>query len=1035
VSLPRLSIRRPVAVAMFFLGVVFLGVLCFARLPVDLLPDVAYPRLLVYTAQAGAAPAEVERFVTQPVEQALGTVPGLEKVASVTREGESVVTLRFAWGTDMDFAALGVRERLDGLRGALPEAARRPVVLRTDPRSEPVMGIAVAPRGPGGSVQEITESVVKRRLEQIDGVAEATLVGGAEREIHVEVDSRRLESLGLTIADVARALRDANVAAPGGTVRLGRYQFALRTMGELQSPAEIEAVPVAPAAPAGAVKGPPPPVALGELARVSDGFREAESRTRFDGRPSLGLLVFKNAGANTVQVAARVEHTLAELAREYPDVETRVASSQAGFISSALSNVVQEVVLGAVLSFLVLFLFLREVRYPLAVVVAIPISVVATFALLQAMGMSLNIMSLGGLALGVGMLMDNSIVVLENVFRHRELGLRAAAAAAVGTEEVQRAVVASTLTTVAVFGPIVYLEGVAGQLLKPLAVSVGFSLLSSIAVACTLLPMLAARWGDGAAVPPSGLMGRAAPLLDAFDAGFGAFARAYERVLHASLARRGATLLAAGGLLALGVAVGLRLERRVLPVVDQGGFRLRVALPAGTPMEVTDSLAVRLESRVRADPAVDAVFSRVGRQPAVAGMDDRQSGVNTAVVDVHLRAGESTARALARLRPRLASLPAGAVTLQPEQATALGRLLGGGDADLSVRVRGEDADVALAYAERVRARLAPLPTLANVRMDTPPPQPELRVEIDRERAAAFAIEPSRVSDAVQEYMKGSVATQLLDFDRRVPVVVRLPDAERHDAGTLQTLRVDGVPLRELVRTAASTGPAEIHRMDQARVVLVKADLTAGLGQAAREVREALRTLPPPPRVRVEVGGENEEMRRGVHDLGLAFALAVALVYMLLAAEFESLLHPFVVLLAVPLSAVGATLALWVAGAGINTMSLIGMVILVGIVDNDAVVKVDFINQMRRQGMSRRDAIHAAGRARLRPIVMNTVTAMLGLLPMALGIGPGAELQAPLAVVVFGGLLSATLLTLVVIPVSYDVLDEWAERLRQRRGAA
>jgi HAE1 family hydrophobic/amphiphilic exporter-1 len=550
-------------------------------------------------------------------------------------------------------------------------------------------------------------------------------------------------------------------------------------------------------------------------------------------------------------------------------------------------------------------------------------------------------------------------------------------------------------------------------------------------VAITLLPALAARWDGETRAAPGGRVTRVfAPLLDAFDRGFARFAGFYERTLQSAMRHRGRTMGVAFGLLAIGLLVGWTLPRGVLPEVDQGQFRLRMELPQGTPLERTAEETTRLERLLDGDPAVEAVFTRVGRQVAAAGMDDRESGLNTAMVEVRLEEGASTAEALERLRPGLAGFPAGAVTVEAGQATALGRLLGGGEADLAVRVRGEDLDAALAWATAAQRRLAAEPSLANVRVGTEMGQPEMRVEIDRERAAAFGVDPARVAGTVQDYMQGERATDLVEFDRKVPIVVRLPEEARRSAQTLEQLTVDGVPLRELVRVYDAAGPSEIRRMDQSRVVTVHADVEDGnVDGAVGRVQAALAATPVPRGLRVEIGGENEEMRKGFRDLAFAFVLALLLVYMLLAAEFESLLLPFIVLLAVPLAAVGATLALWVTGAGINTMSLIGMVILVGIVDNDAVVKVDFINQMRREGMSRRDAIFAAGHARMRPIVMNTITAMLGLLPMALAIGPGAELQAPLAIAVFGGLLSATALTLVVIPVAYDVLDEAGERMR------
>jgi HAE1 family hydrophobic/amphiphilic exporter-1 len=492
-SLPKLSIDRPVAVAMFFLTIVFLGAISFTRLPVDLLPDIAYPKLVIYTTNPEVAPAEVERYLTEPIEQAVSRVPGVERLESVSRQGVSLVTLHFAWGSDMDFAALNVRERVDGLRGSLPQRAARPVVLRTDPRSEPIMAISVAAEGDIWALKELTESVFRRRLEQIDGVAQALVTGGLEREIQVDVDPRRIESYGLTVDEIATALAGANAASPSGTIRRGRFRYSLRTLGELQTVDQIAGIVIAQRDTTGR-RG---HVLLRDIATVRDGFADRESIARYNGREAVGLLVFKESGANTVRVAEEVSGVLDQLRVDYERVQVDVAMSQAGFVSGAISNLIRNMIAGAVLAFLVLVLFLRDPRYPIAIALAIPISVITTFALFHAFHVSINIMSLGGLALGVGMLVDNSIVVIENIFRHREKGLRSAIAAVVGTQEVQRAITASTLTTIAVFGPIIYVEGVAGELFAALSFAVAFSLLASLLVAVTLLPTLAARWGGG----------------------------------------------------------------------------------------------------------------------------------------------------------------------------------------------------------------------------------------------------------------------------------------------------------------------------------------------------------------------------------------------------------------------------------------------------------------------------------------------------------------------------------------------------------
>ncbi|MGQ0563350.1 MAG: efflux RND transporter permease subunit [Gemmatimonadota bacterium] len=1017
-ALTRLAIARPVGVAMFYIAIICLGVISFTRLPIDLLPDIAYPKLVVYTSYPSVAPAEVERFVTERVEQQVSTVPGIEKVESLSREGVSLVLLRFAWGTDMDFAALNVREKLDQLRDALPELADRPVVLRTDPRSEPILSISITGSGDLWALKDLSETVFRRRLEQLDGIAQAAVTGGLDREIHVEIDPRRLESANLTLEQVASALAAANASSPSGTIRMGRFRYPLRTLGEFTSVEQIGDVVV------GGSSG--QQIRLRDVATISDGFRERESMAAYNGREGVGLLVFKESGANTVRVTRDVEKVLDQLRREYPAVQVQVASAQAGFVSGAISNLVQEMVLGALLAFLVLVLFLRDTRLPVAVALAIPISVVVTFALLHAAGVSLNIMSLGGLALGVGMLVDNSIVVIENIFRHREKGLTAAVSGALGAEEVKRAITASTLTTIAVFGPIIYVEGVAGELFGALSLSVAFSLLVSLLVALTLLPAMAARWRSALAAQRRGLLARP---LTAFDRQFGRFAVWYEQLLSLALRHRGRTIGFALGLIAVTIPVALRLDRSVLPDVEQGAFRARLELPHGTPLDVTASTARRVEQVLLSDRAVDAVFSEIGRRAAITGVEEDRSGLNTALLDVRLKSGASTAETLARLREQLRDLPPGALSFESGQATALGKLLGGGESDLSVRVRGDDSDAALAYARRLESKLAATADLDNVRLGTEVGQPEVLLEIDRERAAAFGIEPRRVVELIERAMAGRIATQYVDFDRKIPIIVRLPESDRYSLNTLDGLRIDGVPLSELVRAREALELTEIRRADQSRVVPVFADVTsAGIDDAVQSVQRVLRETPAPAGIRAQIGGENEEMRRSFLALALAFGLALALVYMILAAEFESFVHPFTILLAVPLSLIGAVWALWLFGAGINSISLIGAIILVGIVDNDAVVKIDFINQMRREGMSVRDAIFAAGRARLRPIVMNTLTAMLAVLPMMLGFGPGAALQAPLAIVVFGGLLTATALTLIVIPVAYELIDELGVRL-------
>ncbi len=1072
-SLSRLAVRRPVAVSMLFLAVILLGVISFARLPIDLLPDVSYPRLVIYTAYSDVGPSEIERLITERVESVVAATPGVERTSSVSREGVSLVTLRFAWGTNMDFAMLNVRERLDNVRGSLPDQASRPQILRVDPESEPIMVLSVA----GADLwetKELAENVFRRRLEQLDGIAQASVAGGLDREIVVEVDPERMQAYGLSIQDVANALDQANFASSGGTIREGRARYPLRTLGEFTDVAQLRDVVVSQQGGGGASGS----VYVRDIGTVVDGFADREALARYNGQEAVGLLVFKEAGANTVRVARMVEEVMELLRAEFPEVTLDVASSQAGFISESIDNVVSALIMGGVLAFLVLFFFLREPRYPVAVALAIPISVIGTFALMDTFGVSLNIMSLGGLALGVGMLVDNSIIVLENIFRHREAGASAIEGSAEGAREVGGAITAATLTTIAVFLPIIYVEGVAGELFRDLSLAVAFSLLVSLLVALTLLPTMAARfrigeapietvgpgdlppgprpqgvfrtilwflhtlwrlpfwilrllkavvvellrfWGGGLARGASRLFG---PLLDGFDRAFAAFAERYHQALDWSLDHRGRVLGLAS--LALGGAVlaGLVLDRDLLPRVDQGSFEVGVELAEGTALDRTDEVAQAIEQVLLGHDEVDAVFGTVGRDPRQFVQSDEGTGLHTARFQVRLAPGSATQPVVEALRGSLAAAaPDGVVTILTGQATALGQILGGSDADIAVRVRSQDLDRAFVYADQVAALLRDQDLLANVRVGADRGQPQYEVEVRRDEASRYGLTANAVASAVEQGMRGVRATEFVQFDRRIPVMVRIPDQLRYNVETLQQLQVQQVPLRELIDVELVMGPSEIRRENQGRVVTVLADVrSGGLDGALDEVDRALAGLPLSGDLRVEVGGENEEMARSFRDLAFAFGLAMILVFMILAAQFESFFHPGTILAAVPLALVGAILALLVTGQGLNTMSLIGIVILVGIVVNDSIVKVDFIVQARERGMDLRNAILEAGRVRLRPIIMTTATTVLGLTPMALGIGRGADLRAPLAIAVIGGLLLATLLTLIIVPVLFSVVE-------------
>lgn len=1061
----ELSIRRPVAVAMFFLGVILLGIVSLSRLSVDLLPDLSYPKLTVWTTYPGAAPEEVETMVTKPIEEAVGTVPGVRKIESVSREGVSLITMEFAWGRDMDFAALNVREKLDRLRWVLPRESGRPTIIRIDPRSQPIMALSVSGQNLV-SLKELARDVIKRRLEQLKGVALAQVTGGLEREIQVEVDKERLESMGLTIEQVASAVAAANFNLPGGTIKKGRYRYSLRTLGEFQSIDEIKDVVVG-RSQNGLI------TRLQDVATVVSGFRERENITRFNGKESIGIILKKEAGANTVRVSKRVRRVLRELEKEYPEIRIAVAYDQAKFISSAIANVLQAILFGGVLAFLVLFFFLHDFRNPVNIALAIPISIIATFVLLYFSRVSLNMMSLGGLALGIGMLVDCSIVVLENIFRHRQEGKGRIEAALTGTKEVAMAVTASTLTTISVFLPIIYVKGVAGQLFKDQALTVTFSLLASLVVSLTLLPTLASRFlyrgedfedksppdqaseGKGTSWSRitrvlnrvvrsivlflidlvrfwvssiSGFVNRLlSPIFGSFDRFFQAFAQRYDRFLLWSLDHRPRVLEIVAFALIISLLLGLHLKRELMPQVDQGEFTIRVELPPGTSLEGTAEVVSEIERELLQEKDVKAVFSSIGMTREQAGFKSGEAAINRAEIRVRLkdRAKKSTRQVVRDLRERLKGLPEAILTFDLGQTT-LGQILGAAEADVAIKVIGEDLSISKKIIKEIKRRVQNVRGLKDLESSYEEGRPEIRITIDREVASRYGLSVHQVAQFIKNIMKGEVATQFKDFDRKIDILVRPKIGDRDELEDLLNsyipLSHSSVPLRELITYTYTRGPTEIRRENQAREVVLWGRVEGrGLSDVIRDIEGKIADVEHPYDYQISVGGAREEMKRSFKSLYYAAILAMALVYMILAAQFESLIHPFVIIFAVPLAAVGVVWGLFLARQSFNVISLIGVVVLVGIAVNDAIVKVDFINQERRRGAPLREAIVEAGRKRLRPIIMTTVTTVFGLAPMAIGLGRGAELQRPLAIAVISGLLSATFLTLIVIPVIYSYL--------------
>ncbi len=1025
-------------------AIVAFGLVGFDRLAVNLLPDITYPTITVRTEFPGVAPAEIEHLISEPLEELVGVVGNVIRVSSISRPGISDVVVEFAWGTNMDFASLDIREKLD--LAQLPLEAERPILLRFDPSLDPILRMMLYGNDNLLELRRLADERARLELESLEGVAAVRIAGGLEEEIQVEVETLRLANLGISIDQVTNRLAAENVNLTGGLLKDGEAEFLVRTINEFQDPEDIAAVIVARIGLA--------PIRLGDVGRVFRGHKDRDIITRYDGREGVEIAIFKEGDANTVVVSDAVKDKLSLLSQEggglLQGAKVEVVFDQATFIEQAVDEVLNAAVLGGILAIFVLYLFLRDLKSTAIIGLSIPISVIATFFAMYASGISLNIMSLGGLALGVGMLVDSSIVVLESVQRYKSQGESPLRAAREGSSVVAKAVVAATLTTICVFVPIVFVEGVAGQLFADQALTVTYSLVASLIVALMLIPMLASLSMNGAADEPStaGLAVRAPahglrlsiwvlrriggllstlvwPLVWLFEGIYEALAKRYPAVLAWAL-RHQPTVIVGFAVIAVTVfSMASRLGVELIPEMSQGEFLVDLEWSAGTSLEQTAAGVAMIEAELGRLPGVASVFGRVGSS-GESGGDAGEKKEHIAQLHVRLEAGttrEDETRVMRQARDRLRSVPDLSILFSRPSYFSF-------RTPIEVEINGNDLETLRLLAAEVVTRVQMIPGLTDVESSAQEGQPEVQVRFDRRRIAELGTTIQAVGELLRNQLQGDVATELNRQDRTIDIRVRSTQKERRNLDDLRRLIVSPpsypvpVPLEAVATVHLVDGPAEIRRLDQERAAVVTANLSGrDLGSVVRDIEVATGDIAIPEGFDIGVAGQNEEMVRSFDSLKFALALAVFLVYLVMASQFESLLHPLVIMLTIPLGLVGSALGLMITDQTISVVVLIGLIMLAGIVVNNAIVLVDYINHLRRvEHLEKFEAVVQAGQVRFRPILMTTTTTVLGLLPMAVGLGEGSEIRVPMAIAVIGGLLVSTVLTLVVIPAVYTVVD-------------
>jgi HAE1 family hydrophobic/amphiphilic exporter-1 len=1086
-----IAVKRPVTVWMFTFAIILFGMVSLSRLAINLLPELSYPTLTIRTDYIGAAPGEIEQLVSKPIEETIGVVKGVRTVTSTSKAGQSDVLLEFEWGTDMDLASLEVREKLDTLQ--LPLDIKKPLLLRFNPSLDPVMryGLGSAPLATQDTTKTkdssqvaltdqgikalrlYAEEQIKRQLESVVGVASVKVGGGLENEIQVLVDQQKTSQLNITVSEVIKRLKDENVNSSGGRVKDGSQEYLVRTLNQFQTLDDIRDLFI--------VNREGKNIRLGDIATVQDAHKEPTSINRFNGFEGVEIAIYKEGDANTVQVAQNVQFRIARLQDDIPSqYQLQLVYDQSKFIASAIDEVKSAAIVGGLLAMLVLYLFLKNIWTTLIISISIPVSIIATFNLMYGNDISLNIMSLGGIALAIGLLVDNSIVVLENIARHKTKTKDFKQAAVLGTKEVSMAIIASTLTTMAVFFPLVFVEGIAGQLFSDQALTVTFALAASLVVALTLIPMLAARENSSdtssnkktldlgesrnKSLPTTkmswclhylslpfywlvqlvfhfipfaitslvvllfrllskvfGSLFR--PLLWVFDKSFVRIEKTYLAALKQALRIR---LLILSAVIAVSLASVLLLPKlgmELIPDMSQGEFFVEINLPTGSQLENTDQVIANLAIFTADLNGVERTYALAGTG-SLMNVSASQGGEYWGKLNVVMQNNSS-----AQTSQLVMDKMRGYLSHQAGVQSKFGKpALFTFATPLAVQIVGYELKNLTKYSQKMQAIMQSDNRFADVKSSLQSGNPELKIKFNHGKLAQLGINAPDVSKLISAKIGGEVATKFSVEDRKIDILVRTIEKQRDSIADIGQMIVNpgaspSVPLSAVADISMSIGPSEITRIGQERVAVVSANLNYGdLSDAVLAVQQHIDTLKLPLNMQAKVAGQSEEMENSFQSLQFALVLAIFLVYLVMASQFESLLHPLLILFTVPLACAGSIYGLYLSGTNISVVVFIGLIMLAGIVVNNAIVLIDRINQLRAQGIEKTAAIIEAAQSRLRPILMTTLTTSLGLLPMAIGLGEGAEIRTPMAVTVIYGLLFATLLTLFFIPVIYSLFD-------------
>ena len=1029
-KLAEVSVKRPVTIIMTMLIIMLLGGISLTRLPIDLMPNIEIPVSIVVTQYSGVGPQEIEKLITNRLEGVISTVGNIDTVTSTTSEGSSVVIAQFKTGTDMDFATLQMREKVDQIKSRLPSDAGDPMVMKLDLGAMPVVIMTLSGHDADlAKLQAVAEDKLKPQLERVSGAASVSVIGGYEDQVEIKTHVEKMNGYGLTINSLAQLIGAENLNSPGGQVQKGTQELTIRTTGEFESVDEIKELMI-PLPSGGQIR-------LKDIAEVGIGHKDVNAITKANSEKSVSIAIQKQSGTNTVKVADGVKAAVGEFAKEYPDLQIKTVMDQSDAINQSIKTVKNEAIMGGLLAIFVVFLFFHNIRTTFITATAIPIAMLATFAVLYFAGITINMMTLGGLTLAMGRLVDDNIVALENIHRHRKEGYSKFEAAIKGVSEVGMAVFASTLTTVAVFLPIVFVQGIVATIFRELAMTFAISLLASLLVSLTLVPTLSAMLMKTETIPEgrTGVKGVVDRFSRGFDRNFGRIEAVYRQFLHYGLHHRKTVMAIATAVFVLSSASAFSLGAEFMPASDVGQLTINTTLPDGAKLQDTEATVNQIEKKLEEIPEIETVFTQIGTNGgfSLGGDTANTSSVSVQLVDLNARK-----RSVEQVGDEIRSLTKDIPGAEIKVTITDNMQMGGSTTPIDIAIKGEELDDLKKIGMELQKTFASVEGTREVKTSMTEGVPEVVVKVNRQNASQFGLSAAQISQAVKGTISGTTATTYRYEGSEIDVVLSGDETFKTSLENLgqtpvPTLSGITVPLSQVAEIEMGRGPVKIERTGQTRVVHVTSQIiNRDLKSITTDIETKLKEYPMPDGYTYEVLGENKELMESFADLGLALILAILLVYMILASQFESLLHPFTIILSLPMGFSGGMLGLFITRTTLSVPSFIGLILLVGIAVSNAIVLVDYIIKRRERGEEREEAIENAGPIRLRPILMTTLATILGLLPMALGIGEGSESMAPMAIVVIFGLTLSTMSTLLLVPVIYTIFEDIRDSRKNKK---